>query len=136
MSDAADLHRAMFDAIQRRDFHALRKLFAADAIHTSGDGESVTGPEPVVAEVHAFVAAFPDLTIDIRHHHVPDPSRSIIEYTFRGTQTGRLDDLPPTGKPVAVVACSVLAAEAGTIPRAADYYDTMALLNQLDVVPD
>ncbi len=135
MSDAAELHRTMFDAIQRRDFHALGQLFAADAIHTSGDGESATGPEPVIAEVQAFVTAFPDLAIDIRHQHVPDASRSIVEYTFRGTQSGPLEDVPPTGNEVAVAACSVLEAKHGTIRRESDYYDTMAMLAQLNVTP-
>jgi hypothetical protein len=88
-ADAAGLHRAMFAAIERRDLDALRGLFAVDATHTSSDGEPMTGPEPLIDEVRAFVEAFPDLTIDIRHQHVPDPSRSIIEYTFRGTHPHR-----------------------------------------------
>jgi hypothetical protein len=36
---------------------------------------------------------------------------------------------------VAVVACSVLEAENGTIRRESDYYDTLAILAQLDVTP-
>jgi steroid delta-isomerase-like uncharacterized protein len=134
--DAADLHNAMFDAIRDRDYDAMRELFAADSVHTSGDGEPSIGPEPVLAEVQAFVEAFPDLTIDVRHQHVPESSRSIIEYTFRGTHEGRLDDIPPTGKPIAVPACSVLEAQHGAIRRESDYYDTMAILAQLDVTPD
>lgn len=134
MNDAATLHRAMFDAIQRRELDELRQLFAADATHTAGDGEPATGPEPVIAEVRAFLDAFPDLTIDIRHQHVPDTSRSIIEYTFGGTQLGPLEDLPPTGRSVAVVACSVLEAAEGHIRRESDYYDGTALLAQLDML--
>jgi steroid delta-isomerase-like uncharacterized protein len=132
--DAAQLHRAMFDRIERRDVDGLRELFAPDAIHTSGDGEPRVGPEPVAAEVRGFVEAFSDLTIDIRHHHVPDATRSIIEYTFRGTHDGNLDDLPPTGEHIAVAACSVLIADEGAIRRESDYYDTMAMLDQLGVL--
>jgi steroid delta-isomerase-like uncharacterized protein len=133
-SDAAQLHRAMFDRIERRDVDGLRELFAPDAIHTSGDGEPEVGPDPVAAEVRGFVEAFSDLTIDIRHQHVPDATRSIIEYTFRGTHDGILEDLPPTGETIAVAACSVLIADDGTIRRGSDYYDTMAMLNQLGVL--
>jgi steroid delta-isomerase-like uncharacterized protein len=131
--DAAGLHRAMFAAIERRDLDALRGLFAVDAIHTSPDGEPMTGPEPVIDEVRAFVEAFPDLTIDIRHQHVPDPSRSIIEYTFRGIQTGPLEEVAPTGRSVTVVACSVLEARDGVIDRESDYFDTTSILTQLGV---
>jgi ketosteroid isomerase-like protein len=59
-ADAAKLHRTMFAAIERRNLDALRALFAVDASHTSPDGEPVIGAEPVIAEVSAFVEAFPD----------------------------------------------------------------------------
>lgn len=131
MKPAAELHRAMFAAIQDRDPEALRELFAPEAIHTSGDGRPMTGPDPVIREVRSFVEAFPDLTIEVRHHHLVDSSRSIIEYTFSGTHEGHLEDLPPTGKSVAVVACSVLEADNGAITREADYFDTVAMLAQL-----
>jgi steroid delta-isomerase-like uncharacterized protein len=130
-ADAAALHRAMFDAIERRDFDALRGLFAVDATHTSPDGEPMIGPEPVIDEVRVFVEAFPDLSIDIRHQHVPDPSHSIIEYTFRGTHTGPLEEVAPTGRSVAAVACSVLEAHDGVIDRESDYFDTTSILTQL-----
>jgi steroid delta-isomerase-like uncharacterized protein len=135
MADAAELHRAMFAAIQHRDFDTMRGLFVPESVHTSPSGEPVTGAEPVIAEVQGFVDAFPDLTIDIRHHHVPDPSRSIIEYTFSGTHSGPLEGIPPTGRSVAVVACSVLEAQGGAIRRESDYYDTMAMMEQLGVTP-
>lgn len=125
----------MFSAIQARDFDALRGLFTSESVHTSGDGAEQTGPEAVVGEVAGFVEAFPDLRIDIRHQHVPDPSRSIIEYTFTGTHSGPLDDVAPTGRTVAVPACSVLEGDDGTIRRESDYYDTMAMLAQLGVAP-
>ena len=133
MTSAAELHRAMFDAIQARDDEALRELFSPRATHTSSDGEPTTGPEPVIAEVDGFVTAFPDLTIDIRHQHAPDPATSIIEYTFRGTHQGPLEDIQPTGRTIAVVACSVLEANDGVIERESDYYDSLALLEQLGV---
>jgi hypothetical protein len=56
-TDAAGLHRAMFAAIDRRELDASRGLFAVDATHTSSDGEPMTGPEPVIDEVRAFVEA-------------------------------------------------------------------------------
>ncbi len=135
MTSAAELHRAMFEAIRARDHETLRGLFHPRATHTSSDGRPTTGPEPVVAEVEGFVTGFPDLTIDIRHQHAPDPATSIIEYTFRGTHHGLLEDIPPTGKTIAVVACSVLEARDGVIERESDYYDRLVLLEQLGVEP-
>jgi steroid delta-isomerase-like uncharacterized protein len=133
MWDAAELPRAMFRAIHDHDPAALEELFAADAVHTAPDGEPVTGPEPVIAEVQGFTEAFPDLAIELRRQHVPDASRSIVEYTFRGTHLGDLDGAPPTGRSVAVDACSVLEASDGAIQREADHYDTAVMLAQLDL---
>ncbi len=135
MLDAAELHQAMFRAIQDRDFDSIRGLFAPDAVHTSSDGEAVIGPESVVAEVQGFVEAFPDLTIEIREQYVPGTSRSIVEYSFHGTHDGPLEDIAPTGRTVEVVACSVLEAEDGTIRRESDYFDSLAMLTQLGVAP-
>ena len=131
MPTASDLHKAMFDAIQARDFDALKGLFGSRSVHVSGDGVEKHGPDPVIGEVSMFTTAFPDLTITIRHQHVPDDSVSVIEYTFSGTHRGELEGLSPTGRQVSVVACSVLEAKGGKVAREADYFDTTALLAQL-----
>jgi predicted ester cyclase len=62
-----------------------------------------------------------------------DPTTSVIEYTFRGTHHGPLEDLPPSGRAMAVVACSVLESKDGAIQRESDYFDRLALLEQLEV---
>ena len=134
MTTAAQLHRAMFQAIQDRDHTRLRQLFGPTSTHASSDGATVTGPDPVVAEVEGFTTAFPDLDIEIRHQHACGPDTSVIEYTFRGTHNGPLESLPPTGRSVAVVACSVLTAEGDTIAHEADYFDALAMLTQLGVM--
>jgi steroid delta-isomerase-like uncharacterized protein len=131
MTTAAELHTAMFGAIQARDFDAMRGLFDSNSVHVSGDGVEKRGPEPIVEEVTMFTTAFPDLTITVRRQHVPEDTVSIIEYTFSGTHRGDLEGLAPTGRKIAVVACSVLEADGGTIKREADYFDTSALLAQL-----
>lgn len=133
MTAATELHRAMFHAIGERDFDGLRRLLAADARHISGDGVEKQGPEPVVEEVKAFTTAFPDLEIEIRRHHEVGEAVSVVEYLFRGTHHGPLEGIPPTGRSIGVVGCSVLEAADGLIAREADYYDTMALLTQLGV---
>lgn len=135
MASAGELHRAMFEAIGHRDFDGLRGLFATSATHTSGDGVEKRGPEPVVEEVKAFTTAFPDLCIAVKQQVEPSDTLSVIEYTFSGTHRGDLEGIAPTGRAVCVVACSVLEASDGVITREADYFDSMALINQLGVAP-
>jgi steroid delta-isomerase-like uncharacterized protein len=133
MTTAAELHQTLFAAIQARDFDTLRRLFHRDSIHTSGDGVQQIGAEAVVDEVKSFVTPFPDLTLTIREQFVPDESVSVIEYTFSGTHQGPLGDVAPTGKKISVIACSVLEAREGKIIREADYYDTLAMMQQLSL---
>ena len=131
MSTAANLHRRMFDAINHRDFDTLRTLFGRDSIHVSGDGVARKGAAPVVEEVESFSSAFPDLTITVQNHLVPSDKVSVIEYTFSGTHERPFAGLPPTGRKISVVGCSILEAEGEQVRREADYYDVATIMGQL-----
>jgi predicted ester cyclase len=58
---------------------------------------------------------------------------SIVEYTFSGTDCGELEGIPATGRWILVGACSVVEVRVGRIHRERDYYDTLALMEQLGV---
>ncbi len=133
MQSMAQLHRAVYEAVQSRDFDRLREIYHADCSYTTGDGVEQRGVDAVLASVETFTSAFPDLTIEIRHHHLPSESVSIIEYTFAGTHRGELEGIPATGRRMEVVACSVAEMDDGQIHRERDYYDTLALMEQLGV---
>ena len=55
----------------------------------------------------------------------------MLEIVARGTHTGPLDGIPPTGRRAEVVGCNVVEIRDGKIHRERDYYDTMALMQQL-----
>lgn len=133
MQSTAELHRAVYEAVQSRDFDRLREIYHADCRYATGDGVEQRGVGAVLASAGTFTRAFPDLTIEIRHHHLPSESVSIVEYTFAGTHRGELEGIPATGRRMEVVACSVAEIYAGQIHRERDYYDTLALMQQLGV---
>jgi steroid delta-isomerase-like uncharacterized protein len=133
MTTNADLHRAVYEAVQARDFDRLREIYHADCSYTTGDGVEQRGVDAVLAAVDTFTSAFPDLRIEVRHQHVPGDTVSVVEYTFAGTHRGELEGIPATGKRMAVVACSVVEVRDGQIHRERDYYDSLALMNQLGV---
>ena len=134
MKNTAELHRAVYEAVQSRDFERLREIYAADCSYTTGDGVEQSGVDAVLLTVHAFTSAFPDLEIRIRHQYMPSDTVSIVEYTFAGTHRGELEGIPATGKRIEVVACSVAEVREGQIHRERDYYDSLALMNQLGVI--
>jgi steroid delta-isomerase-like uncharacterized protein len=133
MVHAAELHRRLFAAIQSRDFAAIRALYHPDCIYRVGDGIEQTGPESIVGDVRAFTTAFPDLSIEVRRQFEPSDDLSITEYVFAGTHRGPLETIPATGRPIEVVACSIIDAHGGHIAREHDYYDVMAMMSQLGV---
>jgi len=133
MKSTAELHHAVYEAVNARDFERLREIYHADCSYTTGDGREQKGVDAVLAAVDTFTSAFPDLTIEVRHQHVTNDTVSIVEYTFAGTHRGELEGMPATRRRMEVVACSVAEVRDGRILRERDYYDTLALMEQLGV---
>jgi steroid delta-isomerase-like uncharacterized protein len=132
MADAASVHRAMFEAVMARNLDALREIYHPDYTYEGSDG--TTGDaEAGIAVAATYTAAFSDLTFEIRHQFSPSPDVSIIELTARGTHDGQLEDLPPTGRTVEILACNVVEVADGRILREREYYDTLAIMGQLGV---
>jgi steroid delta-isomerase-like uncharacterized protein len=133
MSDAATIQREMFAAIEARDLDRLRELFHPDYAYTGTDGVEHAGAEAGLAVAERFTTAFPDLSIEVRASHAVGGDVAVVEIVARGTNTGPLDDIPPTGRRLEGVGCNVIEVRDGKIHRERDYFDTLALLQQLGV---
>lgn len=132
MADAAGIHREMFDAIQAQDFERLRSLLHPDYWYLGADG-SEGGIDAALDVAETYTEAFPDLAFEIRHQFQPSGDVSIIEMTARGTHDGPLDDIPPTGRAVEMLVCNVVEVSDGKIVQEREYFDTLAIMNQLGV---
>lgn len=131
MTDAATIQREMFSAIERRDLDGLRALYHPDYAYTGTDGVEHDGPDSGVAVAEMFTTAFPDLSFEVRAVHAPSDDVAVLELVARGTHTGPLDGLAPTGRQLEGVGCNVVEIRDGRIYRERDYYDTLALMRQL-----
>jgi steroid delta-isomerase-like uncharacterized protein len=130
MPDAATIQKEMFSAIERHDLVRLRELAHPDYVYVGTDG--VEGDiEAGVAVAELYTTAFPDLSFEVRATHTPSDDVSVVELVARGTHTGPLDGIPPTGRRAEVVGCNVVEIRDGKIHRERDYYDTGALMQQL-----
>ena len=136
MTEAATLHRQMLDAVTRRDYEALRRLLSDDYTYMAGDGKELAGPDVGVAVPQAFVAAVPDLTFEVRGAYPCGEDVSVIEVTVRGTHQAELEGIPATGRSIEVPVCNVIEARDGRVVREREYYDAMAIMQQLGVVPE
>ena len=92
------------------------------------------GREGLKAFVGAFHAAFPDghLSID---QMIAEGDTVATRLTFRGTHTGELMGIPPTGKQVSVPALDMARYANGKLVEHWGGPDQMSLMQQLGVIP-
>src|SRR3984893_19139160 len=81
-----------------------------------------------------YLRAYPDARITIDDQLV-DGDRIVTRWTGRGTQTGQLMELPPTGKKVAVAGVQIDRFSGGKIVESWTLFDQLGMLQQLGAVP-
>jgi steroid delta-isomerase-like uncharacterized protein len=134
MADAASIHLAYLEAVNRHDLARIGELFHPDYTYLGADGVEHQGPDAGVAQVEGFVTAFPDLRIELSHHHACGEA-SVLEGTVRGTHTADLGPILATGKTIELGLCDVVEVRDGKVCREREYFDQMTMMQQLGVVP-
>ncbi len=91
-------------------------------------------PAALKSFIGSFHAAFPDgqITID---QMIAEGDTVALRATFHGTQTGKLQDIPPTGKAVTIPALDMYRVVDGKIVEAWGGPNQFSLLQQLGVIP-
>jgi steroid delta-isomerase-like uncharacterized protein len=128
--------QAVFQGVDRRDADAI--------LSTLGDGgtyqdPSTTGPisgDALRAYVTGLWAAFPDLTFDEESIGETGPDRVAAQWLMRGTNTGSMMGLPPTGRQVALRGADFFTFRNRGIQTVTGYFDTAEVPRQigLDVI--
>lgn len=108
---------------------AFDGLFADDFVSHTPNGD-FNGTDGYKQLYHTYVTAFPDchFTID---DLVADEHTVSLTYTFSGTNTGPLQDVPATGKRVSLQGVSVSRIENGKSVKETVVWDGLGLLQQL-----
>ena len=120
------------------DLDACMDLYAEDAVQRMHDG-TFEGLGAIRDRLARDLKAFPDARYVVESF-AEDGERFADEWTFTGTNTGpfRLPDgseIPPTGKQVEVKGMELVEVRDGKIVVDNLYYDFMASLVQLALVP-
>ena len=120
------------------DLDACMDLYAEDAVQLMHDG-TFEGPSAIHDRLARDLTAFPDATYTVASF-VEQGDSFADEWTFVGTQTGpfQLPDgtqLPPTGKRVEIRGMELVEVHDGKIVVDNLYYDSMAVVAQLGLVP-
>jgi predicted ester cyclase len=110
-----------------RDYLAGRgpELMAEDAtFHDFARDMVIRGREAIEAMFHHYYEeAFSGASAEYRNW-VGNDDCVVLEFTFRGVNTGSLWGRPPEGKSVEVPMCAIYDVQEGTIRRGRLYYDS------------
>ena len=120
------------------DLDACMELYAEDAVQWMHDG-LFEGVEAIRERLARDLIAFPDAKYVVESF-VEDGHMFADEWTFTGTNTGpfRLPDgveVPATGRPVELKGMELVEVRDGRIIVDNLYYDFMAAVAQLGLVP-
>jgi predicted ester cyclase len=84
-------------------------------------------------QIAAFHSAFPDLSVTIEEQ-IADRQRVMTRVTFRGTHTGDLFGLAPTGKPIELTMVELHTWKDGQIVDLWNSFHPVLVLAQLGVI--
>ena len=135
MADPADIARQYLEAAPSRDFDKVRQLYHPQYTYTGGDGQLQKGAQAGMDVGQMFATAFPDGKIEIRRIHTVGDDVAIAEFVGRGTHTGDLMGIAPTGKRMELPVCFVLEIRDGMIYAEREYMDMLHVMQQLGVAP-
>jgi predicted ester cyclase len=110
------------------------ELIAANFVnHDPGTPPLPSGPEGYKQLASGYRAAFPDIQITIEDLFAVG-DKVAGRWTARGTNTGSLMGMPPTGKQMTVTGTSILTFVGSQVVAHHTNWDTLGLLQQLGVV--
>lgn len=139
MGQAREVMDRVTDAIVRKDWEAVRELYAPDAVAETPDQGTLNGRDAIVAYMTEFMTAVPDGSWESSREH-ESGNDAIDEGFIVGTNTGPLamptgQTLPPTGRPIRVHECDAITVDGGLVTSHRFYFDQMELMGQLGLVP-
>jgi steroid delta-isomerase-like uncharacterized protein len=120
-----------FDAWNQRDADAVLATFAADGTYCDPASGGRLRGEALKGYMTGLWAAFPDLWFEIASAGAAGPDLMAAQWIMRGTNTGSMMGLPPTGKSVTVSGADFIRVAGGKIQSVDGYFDSRAVPEQL-----
>ncbi|MBL8541827.1 MAG: ester cyclase [Betaproteobacteria bacterium] len=120
-----------FDAWNRRDAEAIVASFASGGTYSDPSaGENLQG-DAIAAYARGLWAAFPDLSFATAS--AADDGAGLIsaQWIMRGTNTGSMLGLPPTGRSVTLAGADFIQVEGDRIRSVRGYFDSRVVPDQL-----
>jgi predicted ester cyclase len=136
MENAKLTVRRLFEEPWQGNFDVIDEFISADYVgHDPAEPEPIRGPSGVRANAEKYVAAFPGgaITVD---EQIAEGDRVATRWTGRGTHTGELAGIAPTGKDVTVSGLTISRFEGEKVVEEWTTWDTLGMLVQLGAIPE
>jgi steroid delta-isomerase-like uncharacterized protein len=139
MGDLQNLVGRFYGAFNRGDMDAAEACFDPDVVARDPGAGEKRGAKAWRAYGETFKQAAPDARLTLRSA-IEGADRIAVEGTFSGTFTAPLQtpqgEAQPTGKAFALDYVDVFTVQGERITEQATYYDQVAFLTQLGLMPE
>lgn len=128
---AKEIGRLWFENVWNERNHALaRELMAADAIGHLEGGQDIVGPDAFLEFQAAFLAAIPDLRIEVIDS-LADDDDVCVHWTAAGIHSGPGLGLVPSGSPVSFRGVTWFRTRGGRIVDGRDFWNMDGLMQTM-----
>lgn len=117
------------DAWNARSGESVAQAYTPDGvrIESAHPGARLEGREAIAAHCQNYITAVPDCRLEIRHEN-RDGNTVTVEWTYHGTHTGEIPNLPAKGATVALQGVSVCEMDGDLVREERVYFDLATLL--------
>ncbi len=136
MADAKALVRRVAEEPWKGNWDVIDELLAESYVgHDPSQPEPIRGPEGLKANLRQYVDAFSDARITVDEQFA-EGDRVATRWTARGTHSGEIAGISPTGKEVTVAGMTFSRLEGGLIVEEWVNWDALGMLVQLGAIPE
>jgi predicted ester cyclase len=134
MADAKEIVRRLTEESWKNP-SVIDELASPDYVgYDPAEPEPVRGPAGLKAQLEKYSAAFEGAQVTI-DEQLADGDMVATRWTGRGTHTGEIAGVAPTGKEVTVTGITISRVENGKVVEERQVWDTLGMLVQLGAVP-
>ncbi len=135
MADAKTIVRRAIEEPWKGSWDVVDEFFSPSYIgHDPSQPEPIRGPAGVKANFQQYIDAFEGAQITV-DDQIAEGDIVATRWTGRGTHTGDLAGIAPTGKEVTVSGLTLSRLEGGKIVEEWTNWDTLGMLVQIGAVP-
>jgi steroid delta-isomerase-like uncharacterized protein len=129
--DALGVAQRYFDGWNRRDTAAVLATMAADGTYSDPATGGPIGGDAFVGYMKGLFAAFPDVSFEVASVGLAAPDLVAAQWVMRGTNTGSMYGLPPTGKSIVTRGADFIRVRGDAIQSVEGYFDATDVPKQL-----